>query len=591
MPRARRDAPLGTLMLVLACGRAGDESQNLLLLGTSSGPGYLVGELPEAGASELPPSDGNEAASPSGEIYPGERALLDVTERACGGCHSADPEDPGGFLFSVNGLRDASWLQPGAGEASRIAVWLQYGYGDAVPGHSSFDLESTAYRQVVEFINSMAPVSCEYPEPKSRDAATEAMLSDIQARAPADRPFIRYIGITHGTSNAPCSTFSIQDRAMLELLNAVSLGPDVVSPPLIETAFIHAIDLRDLAWNRPVALDSGGAQGALPDAWEAVVAATQPFAQELVGPEADALKLATGTGVPYVPAHAFVAVASAGDLYHALVGATGNIAAMREALGVVDGSLLRAGTFGPPGTAADRVVGRRVQGDLTRSWWTREWVEAAPDGGGLQQHPVDYPASGGEVMFELPNGLYAFLITSADGALLAQEPSCLGVCDPPVAADGSATCRGCHGAGRLLVPPDEVRAFADGTPTAFDAATLASIRDQYRPDELQALLAADVERHGRALDQLPQNPDWQNVIGQVYNAFWLRPIDASTAAAELGVTVTELRGAIGAVDASGAAGLAPLLGEGGVDRSLFSASYQALACAIGGSRNLPAGCP
>ncbi|HTV20000.1 MAG TPA: hypothetical protein VMG12_15050 [Polyangiaceae bacterium] len=588
-----RYAQVGVLLVALGCGRAGDETPELLEIGTLRGPGYLApegsGPSGSGGAGLLPPGADGGGSGVAPEVYPGERALLDVVERACGGCHSGAPGDAAGDLFSIDSLRDRGWLWPGAGEASQLAVWLQYGYGDARPGHSGFDAEFGDYRAVVDFINGMPQTSCPAPPPRGRDEATAAMLSDIQSRDPADRPFIRYVGVAHASSSAACGTYAEQFDAMVQLLNGVSLGPRVVSPATVDGAFIAVVDLRDYAWNRAIDFGWGDVPGGtFSDGWEALVAAAKPFAQELTGPEADALKLATGTAIPYVPAHVFVAVASTGDLYHSLVGLDSNVATTRDALGVSDDGLRRAGMFAAAGAPYDRAVVRRVQGgDPTRSWWTREWIDG--DVGGLHQNPVDYPQSGQELMFELPNGLYAYAITTADGTRVAQEPSCTGaVCDPAVAAESSVTCRGCHRSGHLFLPPDELRTFADENPSAYDANTLARIREQYRPGELGELFDADTARH-RASFQFADD-EFVDIIGGVYHEFYLRPIDAPSAAAELGVTLDELLDVVPALDnATGT--LIGWLSGGSVDRYLFRTRFQSIACAIGGSRNVPAGCP
>lgn len=562
---------------------------------TLRGPGYLAppaSGTAESGGAERPPLPGTgEQAPPVAEdVYPGERALLDVVERACGGCHSGAEGDPARDLFSIDGLL-GNWLWPRSGESSLLAVWLQYGYGNATPGHSGFELEPGDYRAVVDFIDGMWDgYGCNTGTPRGRDEATLEMLKDIQSRDPADRPFIRYIGITHFSPTTSC-LFSAQHAAAVQLLNAVSLGPRIVIPTSFDTIFIHAIDLRDYAWNRPIDFGGEGTPGVtFADGWEALVAAAQPYAQELQGPDADVLKQETGTAVPYVPDHVFVAVASTGDLYHSLVGLGTNVNDTRAALGVTDDGLLRAGMFrtGPTG---ERVVVRRTQSsDPAQSWWTREWLDSAADPGGLRLNPIDYPQSGQEIMFELPNGLYAFGIADADGTRVAQEPSCTGgVCDPPVAAESSITCRGCHGLGPLILPPDDVSLFADQNPTAYMPTTLANVRAQYRPAELGERLTADNERQLAALQALG-SLDQLNLIGMVYYDFYSSPLDAPAAAAELGVTLDELRTAIPAVD-DPSGSLAPLLGGGSIDRSLFGARFQALGCAIAGSRNVPAGCP
>jgi hypothetical protein len=585
--------------LALSCGRASDGTTLTPLelatgpldrSGNTAAPGLPTAESPEDTAA----NESGEEPGGGAPLDPRRATLLSVIERECAGCHAGDSSSaPSGNWLDLENLESMGMLLWGSGEASRLALWVQY--GDSRPEHANLNLavSGAEYADIVGYINDheVPGSGCGPAEPVPWDVAQAAMVRDIQARPPADRAFVRYIGLLDVQNGVDCFARGYRTEAIFQLLNAVSLGPRVmpleqINPGDTDPPFIFAIDIRDYGWNRP--LDAGNGGPVFGDVWAALVDAVGPFAIELAGPDADALKRETTAAVPMIPANAFTGAAAVGSLYYALIGVGSDLNVVATGLGVTTAVPHRAGMFGTA-PLRDGVVTRREQSTPGGTWWTRDDVESleAGDDRTLRDAPLDYPIGGSEVIFTLPNGSLAFAIAGADGTVATEAPKCVieFACGPPLKAENSVTCRGCHSDG-LEPVTDQMLEFANANPDRYDPNTLALIREQYRP-ELWLSGEADSQRYRDALEA-QYGTGLDNSIGRAYYAFTNGLLGAQRAATELGVTVAELRDAIGR---SAVADLTPLLADGRVDRNIFKAHFAELACSVSGRRNVPVGCP
>jgi hypothetical protein len=583
-----------------ACGRAGSESTEPLELGQGPTPSTPAPSIPAA--SDAPGADPSvspevpaTAAIPLG--LPGSRLpddprrtqLIAMLERECSACHEGPSAERDRFLDLEMLLVDA--MRPGAAETSYLVTWLQY--GDARREHAGVRVSTEELGVLIDYVNSLPSLEdCPGYDHVDRDRAQELMLSDISRRAPADRPFIRYVGALQASPPSGCSSGPPGLGAFVNLVNTISLSPEIVPfGEVVEGAPMFALDLRDYGWATPIDVD-GSTPGHFADRWSAIVAGAGPYALELQGPEADAVKQQTQTSVPLLSATVFVASASAGPLYAALVGVGSDVSALATSLGVdAEGSTLqRAAVFGAD-ALPDRVVTRHEQGVSTGSaWWTREELEGpgGASGTGLARDPVHYASRGTEVMFTLPNGLFAFAVAGADGRRLDELPCTSDLpCTGSIRARTSVTCRACHGDSPGSVT-DEVLPYLDADPSRYSAELVPLVREQYR-DDLWRPLEADQARAFAAREAVGVRFG-NGSIPLTYHDFKDHPLGAVRAADDLGVQVEQLRAAVTALGNS-APELAPLLADGEVDRDTFTAYFQRLACAIEGPRNQPSRCP
>jgi hypothetical protein len=572
-----------SLCFTFGCGRTGGDTTVPLEL--VQGPPPVEPQHPEEIRDPLPIPP--EVALEPEPDDPRRDIVQAAFDRECSACHAAGT---GGYL-DLDFLVDNQYLVPTRAETSPLVLWFKY--GPSRVEHAGVTVGAGEFDALVGYTNSLdAAYDCPGYQLTDRDRAAEHLLLDITARPPEDRPFIRYVGATPANQRYGCNDGLPEISAFLGFVNSVSLGPSPVFPGELigsgSLAPIFAVDMRDLGWAEPVDVDGLG-PGRFADRWEAIAAAASPYALELEGPEADALKRETGTSLPFVPAAAFVSVASVGALYYALVGVGQDVNALAQSLGVTDeGSPQRAGVFGA-GSWPDRVIRRRARAAPGHSWWTREelaWAGAGPRP--LAEDPVGYPDQGSEIIFSLPNGYFAFAIADSDGLVRNELLNCVGggTCATPVRAENSITCRGCHGG--LHVFSDEVLPHLNTTPSPYPAALVPIIRDQYRPG-LSVALEADNFTNGTAMETVNGHALGAGA-GRTYYKFTARPLSVIDVADELAVTVEQLRAGIATLGA-GAPELTPLLADGSVERAQLTPRFQALACSISGFRNVPANCP
>src|SRR5262249_42566291 len=110
--------------------------------------------------------------------------------------------------------------------------------------------------------------------------------------------------------------------------------------------------------------------------------------------------------------------------------------------------------------------------------------------------PTGFTHAGGELIFNLPNGLQGYLLVNGDGQRIDKAPVDL-LSDPrrpDRQVETGLSCMTCHVRG-LLPKDDQVRAHVLKNPDAFAAADRTAILALYVPHaRMKALLEKDVER-------------------------------------------------------------------------------------------------
>jgi hypothetical protein len=100
----------------------------------------------------------------------------------------------------------------------------------------------------------------------------------------------------------------------------------------------------------------------------------------------------------------------------------------------------------------------------------------------ISEHPLDFDFDGGEIIFNLPNGLQGYMLTDADGNRLDEGP--INIVQDESQKDflvrNGVSCMGCHSAGMIKVQ-DDIRYDLDAgqTETTFDAIEKDQIRRLY----------------------------------------------------------------------------------------------------------------
>ena len=149
-------------------------------------------------------------------------------------------------------------------------------------------------------------------------------------------------------------------------------------------------------------------------------------------------------------------------------------------------------------------------------------------------HPLSFTHDGGEVVFNLPNGLQGYYLANASGFRLDEAP--INIVSNPAANDPTVrnglSCMGCHTEG-MKIFEDEVRPVIESnTNPAYDKAQ--ALRLYVEQSKMDTLLGEDMERYRVALTKTGGAVDDIEPISRFHEVFQ-GPVDVAYAAAVVGL--------------------------------------------------------
>ena len=149
-------------------------------------------------------------------------------------------------------------------------------------------------------------------------------------------------------------------------------------------------------------------------------------------------------------------------------------------------------------------------------------------------HPLDFTHDGGEVIFNLPNGLQAYYLVNASGSRLDAAP--IKIVSNPAASDPTVrngiSCFGCHTEG-MKTFEDQVRPVIESnTNPTYDKAQ--ALRLYVEKSEMDMLVAEDTERYKETLEETGGMVDDIEPISRFHEAFQ-GDVDVAYAAAVVGL--------------------------------------------------------
>lgn len=591
---------LGAGALVLAaCGEKEATPSSVPIAGDDAGAPQAEPVEPDAavepGRSEGLSSEEQAELSLGGPTRTDVVALgvEELLRAYCGGCHGRGENGPGfSGGFDLGELIARGLIVPGSSATSPLVQNLLHEVSAAVRVRRPTAGDIALITQLIDRMRREPLPSCEPLPFLSGDEALAAMLADVVARPEAERPFLRYLGVSYASNAGMCGAALDEQRfALFKLVNSLSTTSQIRVPAAIDPERrLYRIDVRDYGWNRELDLEDDGSID-YTDAWSAIVAVAGASALELAGPEASALSGATGSSVPFLAVNALVNAASLHDLYYALVGVRADLGATQLERGIDLVSSLEAATMRRAGVEREHgneLLASRVPaaGASPGDYWLAE-VQTEVRGSSIYIDALGFNfGDWSKSIFRLPNGLMAFSANTG-GQRLGQmpRPCFVGDCAAP-AYDVAIACQGCH-AGGLLPIEDTVRDIVARDARVYPARFVEDVAAIFpTAEEFSALIAEDNARYLAALDAAGVPRDGADPISRVYLQFATDPIDLARAAAELGVTPAALRERLGELpELAALADPAATVSR----QTLLGASARAL-CALG-TRNRPATCP
>ncbi|RKU11082.1 hypothetical protein C6501_13150 [Candidatus Poribacteria bacterium] len=451
--------------------------------------------------------------------------------------------------------------------------------GSQMPlGQDPLDAESIA--TIRRWIEVGAPDWEAIPKPKRNFITTEAMLKAIHTHVTSlsdfDRSFARYFTLTHlynaGATDANLRAYRI---ALSKLINSLSWGAEVIKPkPIDQEETIFYIDLRNYEWDIKT------------DKWYKIEQA-YPYGVQLKSATYTTLCEETDCELPFIRADWFIATASLPPLYHDILDLPKtdreleaqlevNIAEnLKNAPGV---RVWRAG-FSESGVSVNNRIVERHKSRYGAYWKSYDFAGNV----GKQNiftHPLDFTHDGGEIIFNLPNGLQAYYLSTATGERLDEAPinivSDAGARDPVVR--NGLSCMGCHTEG--------MKTFADGIRTVIEQ-NLNPPYDKAQALRLYAekltmdtLVREDIARYRQAIETAGGVFGGSEPIQQLVKQFE-GSLDAAHAAAEVGLETDDFLKKIRENSILQNAGLLVLgVENGSVKRDAWEAEFEKVVFAL-----------
>ncbi|MCY4568441.1 MAG: leucine-rich repeat domain-containing protein, partial [Candidatus Poribacteria bacterium] len=368
------------------------------------------------------------------------------------------------------------------------------------------------------------------------DAMLDTIKKHVESLPRFDRASARYFTTTHlyNAGESP-ETLRAYQLALSKLVNSLSWGSEIVKPvPIDARKTIFYIDLRRYEWD------------VRNDAWTQIEQ-EYPYSIEFDSEtQAGLLKKLTDLreemecDVPFVHADWFLATASLPPLYHDILDLPETDRELERDLGIdVQRNLQsapgvrvwRAGLNDSGVSENNRIVERhRFQHG---AYWKSYDFAGNVGVQNIIDHPLTFRHDGGEIIFNLPNGLQAYYISDASGSRIDEAPTT--IVSNPDERDGivrnGISCIGCHTEG-MKTFEDDVRAVVMRAPES--AAKVQALRLYVAKAKMDELLSEDTQTYRRALEATGGVFGGIEPVYRFYKAFE-NPVDAVHAAAAIGL--------------------------------------------------------
>ena len=465
-----------------------------------------------------------------------------IFQQSCLICHGPDGAYKESLLMEHNALIEKGSVVPGNPDASELYKRLITTETAKRMPLGQPQLPTQSINTIRNWILAGAPDWATVATTDGDFISPAEILNTIETHLMSlssfDRAFARYFTMTH-LYNAGESVGILQEyrKGLYKLVNSLSWGSTVTNPqPIDSQGTIFYIDLRHYEWD-------------VNDGWTKIEA-EYPYHIPFDAPTQAALKeqlrrlqMEMKADIPAIHVDWFVAQASLPPLYHDLLSlpltdreleTRLEVDVVRNLTNAPGVRVWRAGTNNSGVSNNNRVIERHTS--RYGAYWKSYDFAGSVGTQNIFTHPLSFTHDGGEVIFNLPNGLQAYYVTNASGFRLDDAP--INIVSNPAASDPTVrnglSCFGCHTEG-MKTFEDEVRAVIESNATpAYDKAQ--ALRLYVEQSEMDALLQEDTDRYRGALEATGGAFGGIEPISRFHEVFQ-GTIDAAYAAAVVGLEI------------------------------------------------------
>lgn len=390
--------------------------------------------------------------------------------------------------------------------------------------------------------------------------------NDLLRARERDRVFLRYFSLAHllnaGVQDAELETYR---GGLSKLVNSLSWNREINPLASIDAErTVFRVDLRDYRWTAAT--------------WQSIIAA---YPYGVRGAESRNIDQLSGAALPYIRADWFAANASVPPLYHDILGLPPTALELERQLGIdttrdleEEKNVARAGLRTSGVSQNNRVLERHVSPN--GAYWKSFDFKNNVDDQNIFKDPLRLNPAGGEIIFNLPNGLQAYMLINGSGRRIDEAPIAIVADrnnpDDPVIRNGRS-CMSCHYAG-IQTFKDDVRPVVRGLAFAkFDREKALAIYPTL--DTLDRLMEKDIARFQSAIGQTGGRSISSTVepINALSRRF-LADLSVAQAAAEAGLDPKGFQARIARSERLLALGYGQLLVDnGGIKRDAWERNF------------------
>ncbi len=482
-----------------------------------------------------------------GNVVPGQPGESELYKRLLGPTENGGQMPPNGPPFN---------LPPLTGEAIEvIRVWIENGAPDWNVVDS--DRDFIAPKRVLETIQQ-----------------------HIETLPIPNRAFARYFSTTH-LYNAGLPTEPLQSHylALSKLINSLSWGADIVNPePINPEQTLFYIDLRYYEWDK--------------DLWTQIEK-HYPYNIKYEGADQTDLRdlfidlqSEMDCEVPYVYMDWFIGKASEPPLYNEILALPDTDTALETLLDVdvIDNiknhagvHVWRGGIINSGVSRHNRVVERHKA--QYGAYWKSYDFAGSVGRQNISVHPLSFNHDGGEVVFNLPNGLQAYHLFDAAGMRLDKAPTEIvdSDADDPAVYNG-ISCISCHTDG-IKPFTDVIRpVIQDAQNPIFNKAHALQLYVEQAVMDI--LVQQDTERFITALMKTGNSSDDENEPVSRFHGAYNSDLDAVHAAAAVGLPKNVFLSKIQENADLQSFGLPILVAGGVVKRDTWTSNFNGIVFAL-----------
>ena len=510
-----------------------------------------------------------------------------IFEGSCLICHGADGAYRETLLMEHDALIEGGTVVPGNPNASELYKRLlgPTESGAQMP-FGQPPLPPQSIEAIRRWIVAGAPDWATTPTTNSRFISPGEILKSIETHlntlSAFDRAFARYFTLTHlyNAGETP-ELLGEYRKALYKLVNSLSWGLDVINPtPIDPQATIFYIDLRHYEW------DVNDAWSKIEEEYPYHIAFDAP-AQSALRNQLGQLQTQMKTDVPSVHIDWFIATASTPPLYHDLLSlpltdreleTRLEVDVARNLINAPGVRVSRAGFNNSGVSNNNRVVERHTS--RYGAYWKSYDFAGSVGAQNIFTHPLNFTHDGGEVIFNLPNGLQGYYLVNASGFRLDEAP--INIVSNPAASDPTVrnglSCIGCHTEGMKTLE-DQVRSVIESnTNPPYDKAQ--ALRLYVEKSDMDARVSGDMERYRGALEATGGAIGGVEPISRFHEAFQ-GAVDAAYAAAVVGLETQTFLERVRENTGLQNVGLLALEGENGsVKRDTWTSSFRDVIYAL-----------